>query len=72
MKERFKPRKFLDLLLYICLQSIGDKKFSEEKAMWMAFYADNISFLQTGKSITGATYLADKKHGIPAPKQSFK
>lgn len=69
MKQRFNKQKFYDGLLYICLQSIGDKTFSESKALWCIFYADQMSYILYGKSITGATYVKDSKRGFPISKE---
>lgn len=58
-------QKWWDTLLYICLASIGDNNFDEEKALWLIYWSDMCNYFHTGKSITGVTYIKTIKGAVP-------
>jgi uncharacterized phage-associated protein len=59
--------KMRELILHIAQQSESDGKFGAVKLNKILFYADFISFLRRGKSITGLEYFALSEG--PAPRQ---
>jgi hypothetical protein len=58
--------KMRELILHISEQSEGDKKFGATKLNKLLFYADFLSHLRSGESITGHRY-QKLDHG-PAPR----
>lgn len=68
MPSTFRPNdtKFKELVLFISDRSEGDPRFGATKLNKLLFYADFLSYLHTGKPITGHSYQR-LKNG-PAPK----
>lgn len=52
----FDPRKFRELILYIAAESVDDSRFGATKLAKILCWSDFLTYAQTGKAITGATY----------------
>ena len=66
-QQRFAPRKFREMVLYIIRECASDPEFNFVKLALILYHADMRSYLETGRSITGATYI---RHEVgPVPKQ---
>jgi hypothetical protein len=59
--------KMKELILHVAEASQADEKFGAQKLNKILFYADFLSYLQRGKSITGQEYFALSEG--PAPKR---
>ena len=66
-KKKYKPykpklnvRKFRELILYICKKSRNDPNFGMEKLKMLLYSIDMQNYADTGKSMTGATYIREK------------
>ena len=66
-QQRFAPRKFREMVLYVIRECEADTECNFVKLALILYRADMESYLQTGRTITGATYI---KHEVgPVPKQ---
>lgn len=66
-QQRFAPRKFREMVLYVARNCAADPEFNVVKLAAIMYQVDMRSYLQTGRSITGATYI---RHEVgPVPKQ---
>lgn len=61
-KQRFAPRKFKELVLYIISKIPGCTKAQLCTALFMS---DMENYAKTGRSITGATYIKGAEYPIP-------
>jgi hypothetical protein len=66
-QQRFAPRKFREMVLYVIRQCAADPEFCFAKLAAILYQADMQRYLETGRSITGATYI--KEPVGPVPKQ---
>lgn len=56
-KLRGSQKKLAELILLVCDKSKDDPHFDLEKLKWLLFYIDMESFRETGKTVTGCTYI---------------
>ncbi len=54
---KYDEEKLKNLILYTCEKSKDDPHFDDEKLAGLLWQIDMSAFVQTGKSITGATYI---------------
>ena len=66
-QQRFAPRKFREMVLYIMHECAEDPEFGLVKLSAIMYKADMDCYLATGRSITGATYIKGTEG--PFPKQ---
>jgi len=55
-KQRFAPRKMAALLQYLCWQFRRKRSFTLDTILFLAFKCDQAAFVETGRSLTGATW----------------
>lgn len=66
----FDPEKLKELILYVAGKSFEDPSFGATKMNKILFFADFLSYAESGNPITGAEY-QKLDHG-PAPRQILK
>lgn len=66
-RQQGNDEKLKELILFVCMESAGDERFSATKLNKLLFYADFLYYQRTGQSITGQEYQA-LDHG-PAPRK---
>ena len=55
-----------ELILYIALKCESDARFNATRLNKILFYADFVSFANTGKPVTGAAYKAIDRGPVPS------
>lgn len=57
--QKFSEDKMANMILLICQKCKDDPSFDEDKLKWLLFHCDMKSFIETGRTITGATYVKE-------------
>ena len=69
MKVKLDKNKAEQVILYICKKMGASQNFGSVLLNKALFYIDHVTYLQTGKSLTGLSYIKQKLGPTPQPSQ---
>lgn len=56
LPQQYDPAKLRELIVYVSLESLGDRHFGKTKLNKILFFSDFTAYRETGRSISGAVY----------------